>query len=168
MMKKRIVSMAAVVCLALSLSACGGGGDTADNTAQETTGQTETSDTADTADTAEGMTLEDYFNSDVMQAMVNAAKEQYSEEGIEAEMYAEGDELRYVFTMTDVETTEDERAVLAEALKASTESSAESFIDTAVQAKEVVTNDEVIVVVTYMDGAGNELYSQSFSSADAE
>ena len=85
MMKKRIVSMAAVVCLALSLSACGGGGDTADNTAQETTGQTET------ADTAEGMTLEDYFNSDVMQAMVNAAKEQYSEEGIEAEMYAEGD-----------------------------------------------------------------------------
>ena len=162
MMKKRIVSMAAVVCLALSLSACGGGGDTADNTAQETTGQTET------ADTAEGMTLEDYFNSDVMQAMVNAAKEQYSEEGIEAEMYAEGDELRYVFTMTDVETTEDERAVLAEALKASTESSAESFIDTAVQAKEVVTNDEVIVVVTYMDGAGNELYSQSFSSADAE
>ena len=167
-MKKRIVSMAAVVCLALSLSACGGGGDTADNTAQETTGQTETADTADTADTAEGMTLEDYFNSDVMQAMVNAAKEQYSEEGIEAEMYAEGDELRYVFTMTDVETTEDERAVLAEALKVSTESSADSFIDTAVQAKEVVTNDEVIVVVTYMDGAGNELYSQSFSSADAE
>ncbi len=160
--------MAAVVCLALSLSACGGGGDTADNTAQETTGQTETAETADTADTAEGMTLEDYFNSDVMQAMVNAAKEQYSEDGIEAEMYAEGDELRYVFTMTDVETTEDERAVLAEALKASTEASAESFIDTAVQAKEVVTNDEVIVVVTYMDGAGNELYSQSFSSADAE
>ena len=167
-MKKRIVSMAAVVCLALSLSACGGGGDTADNTAQETTGQTETAETADTADTAEGMTLEDYFNSDVMQAMVNAAKEQYSEEGIEAEMYAEGDELRYVFTMTDVETTEDERAVLAEALKVSTESSADSFIDTAKQAKEVVTNDEVIVVVTYMDGAGNELYSQSFSSADAE
>ena len=164
-MKKRIVSMAAVVCLALSLSACGGGGDTADNTAQETTGQTET---ADTADTAEGMTLEDYFNSDVMQAMVNAAKEQYSEEGIEAEMYAEGDELRYVFTMTDVETTEDERAVLAEALKASTEASADSFIDTAKQAKEVVTNDEVIVVITYYDGAGNELYSQSFSSADAE
>lgn len=167
-MKKRIVSMAAVVCLALSLSACGGGGDTADNTAQETTGQTETADTADTADTSDGMTLEDYFNSDVMQAMVNAAKEQYSEEGIEAEMYAEGDELRYVFTMTDVETTEDERAVLAEALKASTEASADSFIDTAKQAKEVVTNDEVIVVVTYMDGAGNELYSQSFSSADAE
>ena len=167
-MKKRIVSMAAVVCLALSLSACGGGGDTADNTAQETTGQTETAETADTADTAEGMTLEDYFNSDVMQAMVNAAKEQYSEEGIEAEMYAEGDELRYVFTMTDVETTEDERAVLAEALKASTEASADSFIDTAKQAKGVVTNDEVIVVVTYMDGAGNELYSQSFSSADAE
>ena len=160
--------MAAVVCLALSLSACGGGGDTADNTAQETTGQTETAETADTADTAEGMTLEDYFNSDVMQAMVNAAKEQYSEEGIEAEMYAEGDELRYVFTMTDVETTEDERAVLAEALKASTEASADSFIDTAKQAKEVVTNDEVIVVITYYDGAGNELYSQSFSSADAE
>ena len=90
-MKKRIVSMAAVVCLALSLSACGGGGDTANNTAQETTGQTET---AETADTAEGMTLEDYFNSDVMQAMVHAAKEQYSEEGIEAEMDAEGDELR--------------------------------------------------------------------------
>ena len=168
MMKKRIVSMAAVVCLALSLSACGGGGDTANNTAQETTGQTETAETADTADTAEGMTLEDYFNSAAMQAFIETAKAQYLEEGIESEMYAEGNELRYDFTMSDIETTDEDRSLMSDVLASMTEASADSFIDTAKQAKEVVTNDEVIVVITYYDGAGNELYSQSFSSADAE
>ena len=31
----------------------------------------------------------------------------------------------------------------------------------------MVSNEEVVVVVTFMDGAGNVLYSQSFSSNDA-
>lgn len=163
-MKKRILSLAAMVCLALSLAACGGG-----NTAQETTsnGEEQTATTENTSD-SDLPTLEDYFNSDAMQTVISAVKEQYEEQGISAKMYAEGNELRYEFTMSDIETTEEERPALAEALKTSTETNAESYMNTAKQAKEAVSNEEVIVVLTFFDGAGNVLYTQSFSSADAE
>ena len=88
--------------------------------------------------------------------------------GAEQTMYAEGNELRYEFTMTSIgETTEEERAVYAEALKAGMETNADAFQSTADQVKSVVSNDEVVVVVTYLDGAGNVLYTQSFSSSDA-
>ena len=170
-MKKKLISMMAMACLVLSLTACGGNGETAQKTEPETTEQAEgeeSTESAETADTSDGMTLEDYFNSAAMQAFIETAKAQYLEEGIESEMYAEGNELRYDFTMSDIETTDEDRSLMSDVLASMTEASADSFIDTAKQAKEVVTNDEVIVVITYYDGAGNELYSQSFSSADAE
>lgn len=46
------------------------------------------------------------------------------------------------------------------------ESAASTFQDTADQAKEVVTNDTVTVVVSYFDGDGNVLYTQSFTAAE--
>lgn len=163
-MKKRILSLVTMVCLALSLAACGGG-----NAAQETTsnGEEQTATTENTSD-SDLPTLEGYFNSDAMQTVISAVKEQYEEQGISAKMYAEGNELRYEFTMSDIETTEEERPDLEEALKASTEANAQSYMDTAKQAKDAVSNEEVIVVLTFLDGAGNVLYTQSFSSADAE
>lgn len=97
--------------------------------------------------------------------MVDAAKEQYTEQGINAEMYAEGDELKYDFTVTSLTgLSEDERSILSDTLKTSMESSSDSFQDTADQAKAVVSNETVTVVVTYYDGDGNVLYTQSFAS----
>lgn len=152
-----------MICLALSLTACGG--DTKEEaTNEETTQESTASDESDSS----LPTLEDYFNSDAMQTLVNSTKEQYAQEDINAEMYAEGDELRYEFTInTLVGLSEEERAIFSDTLKTSMDASASSFQDTATQAKKVVSNEEVMVVVTYYDGDGNVLYTQSFSSADA-
>ena len=102
-----------------------------------------------------------------MQALVESTKEQYEEQGITAAMYAEGDELKYDFTVTTMTgLSEEELAAFSDALAASMESAASTFQDTADQAKEVVTNDTVTVVVTYFDGDGNVLYTQSFTAAE--
>jgi hypothetical protein len=139
-MKKRILTLTAAVCLLLTLvlSACGG-----------------------------KPTLEEYFNSDAMQTIVSATAEQYEAQGIGVEMYASGDELHYDFTINGLETTEADRETYAQALQETLDASGDSFVDTAAQIKDAVTNEAVTVVVTYLDGAGNELVSQSYSSADA-
>lgn len=139
-MKKRILALTAALCLlfALVLTGCGG-----------------------------KQSLEDYFNSDAMQKLVSATAEQYEAQGIGVEVYASGDELHYDFTVNGLETTEEDRATYAETLQPVLDESASSFVDTASQIKNAVTNDEVVVVVTYLDGSGNELISQSYSSNDA-
>lgn len=167
-MKKRILSLAVMLCLVFSLAACGGD-SSKESTTQETATEESTSQetTEDTSGSEEGVTLEDYFNSDAMQALVESTKEQYEEQGITAAMYAEGDELKYDFTVTTMTgLSEEELTAFSDALAASMESAASTFQDTADQAKEVVTNDTVTVVVTYFDGDGNVLYTQSFTSAE--
>lgn len=76
------------------------------------------------------------------------------------------DEMHYNFTIDSVVTTEETRPELTEALKAGTEASATSYYELAKTVKESVSNDVVIVVLTFFDGEGNELYTQSFSSAE--
>ena len=73
------------------------------------------------------------------------------------------------FTIDSLETSEEERAVYAEALQSSTEAGADAYRSTAAEPEvHGSPTREVVVVVTFMDGAGNVLYSQSFSSNDAE
>ena len=176
-MKKRILSLAAAACLILSLAACGGGGAPAEETpssapASESPVQESTPAPAETTpaqdDSGTGLSsLEDYMNSEIMQSTLASTVEQYEAQGMGVNIYAEGDELRYEFTISDLETTEDDRAIYTESLQAGMEATADTFRSMAAQIKAAVTNDEVIVVVTYLDGAGNELLSQSFSSNDA-
>ncbi len=156
-----------MLCLVFSLAACGGDSSKESTTQETATEESTTQETTeDTSGSEEGVTLEDYFNSDAMQALVESTKEQYEEQGITAAMYAEGDELKYDFTVTTMTgLSEEELAAFSDALAASMESAASTFQDTADQAKEVVTNDTVTVVVTYFDGDGNVLYTQSFTSA---
>lgn len=167
-MKKRILSLAVMFCLVFSLAACGGDSSKESTTQETATEESTTQETTeDTSGSEEGVTLEDYFNSDAMQALVESTKEQYEEQGITAAMYAEGDELKYDFTVnTMTGLSEEELAAFSDALAASMESAASTFQDTADQAKEVVTNDTVTVVVSYFDGDGNVLYTQSFTAAE--
>lgn len=179
-MKKHILSLAAISCLILSMTACGGGNASSSASSSTSSAQTsvqtssessaEVSSEVSSGETANSdlPSLEDYFNSNIMQTVISATKEQYASQGISSDMYAEGDELHYDFTLSDIETTEEDRAALSESLKSSMEANADAFLNTAVQAKAAVSNENVVVVVSYFDGAGNELYSQSFSSADAE
>ena len=163
-MKKKLLFLTILASLVLSLVACGNG-----DSAKDDTNEPSSSQTSDQENTNSDLpTLEEYFSSDVMQAVVAAAAaEQYEADGIDATMYAEGDELRYEFTIEE-EIPEEDRAFFAENLQTSVDASADSYMNTAAQMKAAVSNDVVVVVITFLDGAGNELYSQSFSSADAE
>lgn len=76
------------------------------------------------------------------------------------------DKLHYDLTLTTIETTDDDRSVYAEALEAGLAETAQTFVDAAKDVQKSVSNETVLVVVTYFDAAGVELASQSFSSAD--
>ena len=101
--------------------------------------------------------LEEYFNTDTMQKLVTSSVEQYESQGME---------LHYDLTLTTIETTDDDRSVYAEALEAGLAETAQTFVDAAKDVQKSVSNETVLVVVTYFDAAGVELASQSFSSAD--
>lgn len=122
--KKRILSLTLTICLALSmmltLSACG------------------------------KKNLEEYFNTDTMQKLVTSSVEQYESQGMELKMYAEGDELHYDLTLTTIETTDDDRSVYAEALEAGLAETAQTFVDAAKDVQKSVSNETVLVVVTYL------------------
>lgn len=139
-MKKRILSLAAAACLILSLAACG-----------------------------DKPSLESYLNSDEMQSTLSSTVEQFEAQGMGVEVYAEGDELRYEFTISSLTgLSDDDRALYAETLQAAMDAVSTTFEDIAAQVSDAVSNDSVTVVVTYLDGDGGELFSQSFSPAEAE
>ena len=167
-MKKRIFALLTMVCLAVSLAACGGSA-TQEETTSDTTAETTTSSDASDSDL---LSLVEFFAADgeevqsMLDAMLDAMLAQYEDLGISVKLYAEGDEMHYNFTIDSVVTTEETRPELTEALKAGTEASATSYYELAKTVKESVSNDVVIVVLTFFDGEGNELYTQSFSSAE--
>lgn len=160
--------MLTMVCLAVSLAACGGSA-TQEETTSDTTAETTTSSDASDSDL---LSLVEFFAADgeevqsMLDAMLDAMLAQYEDQGISVKLYAEGDEMHYNFTIDSVVTTEETRPELTEALKAGTEASATSYYELAKTVKESVSNDVVIVVLTFFDGEGNELYTQSFSSAE--
>jgi len=167
-MKKRIFALLTMVCLAVSLAACGGSA-TQEETTSDTTAETTTSSDASDSDL---LSLVEFFAADgeevqsMLDAMLDAMQAQYEDQDISVKLYAEGDEMHYNFTIDSVVTTEETRPELTEALKAGTEASATSYYELAKTVKESVSNDVVIVVLTFFDGEGNELYTQSFSSAE--
>ena len=159
-MKKRLIALLTMMCVAVSLAACGGSA-TQEETTSDTTAETTTSSDASDSDLP---FLEESFAADgeEVQSMLDAMQAQYEDQGISVKLYAEGDEMHYDFTIDNVVATEE----LTEALKAGTEASATSYYELAKTVKDSVSNDVVIVVLTFFDGEGNELYSQSFSSAE--
>ena len=159
-MKKRIFALLTMVCLAVSLAACGGSA-TQEETTSDTTAETTTSSDASDSDL---LSLVESFAADgeEVQSMLDAMQAQYEDQGISVKLYAEGDEMHYNFTIDSVVTTEETRPELT----AGTEASATSYYELAKTVKESVSNDVVIVVLTFFDGEGNELYTQSFSSAE--
>lgn len=183
-MKKRVIALAALFCLALALSACGGNTapsssapesepvSQSESVTQEADAPSEseaqTPEEEPAADASGLPTLEEFMNSDVMQAAVDAAKSQYEGQGVTANLFAVGDELHYEYIMEDVEVTEDQLAEVEEMLASATEEQADNFQGTADQALEAVSNDSVTVVITYKDSAGQVLYTTSYTATAAE
>lgn len=163
-MKKRLIALLTMMCVAVSLAACGGSA-TQEETTSDTTAETTTSEETSGSDL---LSLEESFAADgeEVQTMLDAMQAQYEDQGISVKLYAEGDEMHYDFTIDNVVATDETRSELTEALKAGTEASAASYYELAKTVKDSVSNDVVIVVLTFFDGEGNELYTQSFSSAE--
>ena len=192
MLKKRLLTLLVAACLLLSLSACGSAPEASSEPnasteqAEQTTAEAESSEDttepaeqpadAETEETKEAEetsdsslpTLEEFMSSDLMQTTLDTAISQYEEEGFEVALYAEGDQLHFDFTVTSLlETTEEERALYADVLKGTMESAGTTFNAVASQVKDSVSNEVVEVVISYLDGAGNVIYSVTYSSADA-
>lgn len=165
-MKKRIFALLTMACLVVSLTACG-----SSNTTQEGTTSDKSAGSAVSTETSNSdlLSLEESFAADgeEVQSMLDTVQAQYADQGISVDLYAKGDEMHYDFTIDNVVATEEDRSALAEALKAGTEATGTTYYDLAASVKESVSNDVVIVVLTFFDSEGNELYTQSFSSADA-
>lgn len=142
--------------------------ETAQEASDETSPQSTEKPAEESAETSSELpTLEDFLNSDMMKATLETAAAQYEDQGYTVQIYAQGDQLHFDFTVTSLpETTEEERAVYAEALETSMASAGEAFGAVASQVKDSVSNEVVDVVITYLDGAGNTIYTVTFSSAD--
>ena len=113
-------------------------------------------------------TLEEFMNSDMMKTTIEAAIGQTESEDFTVDLYAEGNQLHFDYTVTSLpETTEEERALYADVLKGTMESAGTTFNAVASQVKDSVSNEVVEVVISYLDGAGNVIYSVTYSSADA-
>ena len=71
-MKKRILSLAAASCLLLILAACGGGDAPQESPSGAPASEAPVQESAPAQDSSGLPTLEDYFNSDAMQELVDA------------------------------------------------------------------------------------------------
>ncbi len=176
-MKKRILALLSMACLVVSLAACSSNTTQEGTTSGETAGSSGSaavssegaSSVSSEASSSDMPSLEESFATDAeeVQSMLDAVQAQYADQGISVDLYAEGDEMHYDFTIESAISTEEERSVMTEALKAGTEATGQTYYDLAASVKESVSNDVVVVVLTFFDSEGNELYTQSFSSADA-
>ena len=96
-MKKRLIALLTMMCVAVSLAACGGSA-TQEETTSDTTAETTTSSDASDSDLP---SLEESFAADgeEVQSMLDAMQAQYEDQGISVKLYAEGDEMHYDFTI---------------------------------------------------------------------
>lgn len=107
-MKKRLIALLTMMCVAVSLAACGGG-SAQEETTSDTTAETTTSEETSGSDL---LSLEESFEADgeEVQSMLDAMQAQYEDQGISVKLYAEGDEMHYDFTIDNVVTTEETRS----------------------------------------------------------
>lgn len=181
---KRIAAALCAVCIALSLAACGeqdteSTGDVSRNTEISSTESASASADSESADvsseteansedestdapTGKFATLEDFINSDLMKSQMDTQNESLEGSGLKAALKAEGSTLIYLFTVED--------DAMAELLKSNTES-IQSSLDSQASAFEAIARSLIaaveeienpIVVVRYVDNAGEEIFSQEF------
>lgn len=180
-MKKNVVRIFAAMmalCLALSLTACGGtqsGTSSAANessTVQESSTQEESQtsentpatteegqDETDTAGTAYAFgSMEEFVNSDEIQSQLEAM--QTEELGVT--VTGEGNKLIYTYTFAEGTATDG----MAEALDSAVQAQASTFESIAASIALAVDVENPVVVVRYQDSTGAEIYSAEFSAAE--
>ena len=181
---KRIAAALCAVCIAVSLAACGeqdtestdgasrnaeissteSASASADSESADVSSETEANSEDESTDAPTGKfaTLEDFINSYLMKSQMETQNESLEGSGLKAALKAEGSTLIYLFTVED--------DAMAELLKSNTES-IQSSLDSQASAFEAIARSLIaaveeienpIVVVRYVDNAGEEIFSQEF------
>lgn len=107
--------------------------------------------------------LEDYVNSDLIQAEVKTANESSSD--IKMEIFAEGDALVYEYTYNETVADEDELELYQQAFETELAKSEAGFVDIADSLYDVTTVKEPSVIVRYLNADGSLIYEQEFEAS---
>lgn len=182
-MKKNLIRLfacvLALVCL-ISLAACSGGntssaGDKASSapvssapvsSAVDSSAAVSTpEDTSSAASAAGGLTLEDYVNSEEMQAQVSAMGEGFKDQG-SVSVTAEGNTMIFTFAFNDLGDADltELGTTLSQAMEADAISSLYGTL--ASELKKELQADDVSIKVCYATNDGTELCSKEFFPAE--
>ncbi len=183
-MKKNVVRIFAAMlalCCTLTLSGCTGGNNTSsapESSATESStldssavqaeeesaekvveeAEQEAIDSQAEGTTATGMfsSMEDFVNSDEIQSQI--ASLQTDELGVT--ITGEGNKLIYTYTFAEGTATDG----MAESLESAIQAQASTFQSIAATLAQAVDVENPVVVVTYQDSEGNEIYSAEFTA----
>ena len=170
MMRKKIVSLFLVAVMSAAmlpmLAACGQKPAEQPRQTQEDYSEPDEAP-ADLDETPEeepeGMTLEELFATEEVQAEMAQVQQQASEQGIILDIYAEGDNLFYDYTL-DSEVSADELDEIKAQLSDGMEQQREAVESWAKLLKDQCANDNITVWYVYKDSAGTDLGTFSFSA----
>lgn len=104
--------------------------------------------------------IADFVNSKEMQEQLESIKSSVEGQGMSIDVTGEDNKLIYTYTYTeDLDLTG-----AADILKAGLDSQADTFKEVAASLKDAVNVENPVVVVTYLDSEGNEIYSAEFTA----
>ena len=152
-----------VLAMAFSMAACGSEkNDSKTNDSKESVSNTNSQSGANDQDEKKKYaSVADYVKSDEVQYVLNVFETQLEGTGMSLDILAEGDKLVYSYKMDDIE-----KASLTDEditnLGSSVEAESATFQETADQVKKLVDADSPALVIRYLDGNGEEIFSKEF------
>lgn len=106
----------------------------------------------------------EYLNDQAVQAELVAAIAEAEAQGLGVDVSANANTLTYTYTYADgIEFTDEDKALLQDAL----DSSADQFNEMVDQLKPLLSFDDPVIEVIYLDSAGAELARASFTGSDS-
>ena len=105
-------------------------------------------------------TMEEYVQSDEVQKELDSVMDQLEGSGMQMEVYGDGDKLVYAYTYTE----EIDAELAAPLLESALLEQGDQFESVADALKKEVDVENPIVVVTYLNADGSEIYSAEFTA----
>ena len=153
-----------VLAMAFSMAACGSEkNDSKTNNSQGSVSNanSQPSSKNQNEEKKEYASVADYVSSSEVQYVLSMFENQLAGTGMSLDIIAEGDKMVYSYKMDDIEKaslTDEEIATLG----SSVEAESSTFQETADQVKKLVDAEAPALVIRYLDGNGEEIYSKEF------
>ena len=161
-MKKNLIRVFACVMAAAAIMTLTASGNDKSSPPAESS-EAESSAATDLPTSGKFATIDEFVNSSIMQSQIKTLKDSAGDSGMDdITLAGEGNKLIYTFTFAEGTETEG----MAEALEAALDTQASTFENVASSLKAAVEVEDPIVVVTYADSEGNEIYSREFTAAE--